>query len=63
MFWTRLRDSLLPVLVPVAALVIWHVSIYGRQFNLIPPPSDVALALYDLAFGGVYEDTFSQTLR
>ena len=35
---------------------------HGRKFSLIPPPSDVAIELYDLAFGGIYDDAFSQTI-
>lgn len=62
LFWTRLRGPVLAVLLPVAALVMWHFATYGRKFNLIPPPSEVALALHDLAFGGIYDDAYSQTL-
>ena len=43
-------------------LVIWHFSTYGRKYSLIPPPSDVAIELYDLAFGGIWDDAYSQTL-
>ncbi len=43
-------------------LIIWHLFTYGRKYSLIPPPSDVALSLYDLAFGGINDDAYSQTL-
>ena len=51
------------MLFPAVVLVIWHFATYGRKFSLIPPPSEVALALYDLAFGGIYDDAYSQTLH
>src|SRR5258707_14624184 len=48
---------------PVGVLVFWHLATYGRKYSLIPPPSEVAIELYDLAFGGIYDDAFSQTLH
>lgn len=62
-FASRLRGPLLAVIFPAAVLVIWHFATYGKKFSLIPPPSEVALALYDLAFGGIYDDAYSQTLH
>ena len=47
---------------PLALLVLWHFTTYGRKYSLIPPPSDVAIELYDLAFGGIYDDAYSRTL-
>src|SRR3981189_3842494 len=48
---------------PVGVLVFWHLATYGRKYSLIPPPREVAIELYDLAFGGIYDDAFSQTLH
>ena len=59
----RLRETAIALAFPLAVLVIWHFGTYGRKYSLIPPPSDVALALYDLAFGGINDDAFSQTLH
>ena len=59
----RARLLLLPIAFPVAVLVGWHLATYGRKYSLIPPPSEVALALYDLAVGGLYDDAFSRTLH
>jgi len=59
----RLRGALLTVAFPVGVLVFWHFATYGRKYSLIPPPSDVALELYDLAFGGIFDDAYSQTLH
>jgi NitT/TauT family transport system permease protein len=58
----RLKNPALAALFPVAVLVFWHFATYGRKYSLIPPPSDVAIELYDMAFGGIYDDAYSQTL-
>jgi NitT/TauT family transport system permease protein len=58
----RLGKPLLGAVFPIAMLAIWHFLTYGRPYSLIPPPSDVALELYDLAFGGIYDDAYSGTL-
>lgn len=59
----RLRDVAIALAFPAAVLVVWHVATYGRKYSLIPPPSDVATALYDLAVGGINDDAFSRTLH
>jgi NitT/TauT family transport system permease protein len=61
--WDRLRIVLLALAFPLAVLVVWHFATFGRKYSLIPPPSDVALELYDLAFGGLFDDAYSQTLH
>lgn len=58
----RLRNPAIALLFPVVVLVFWHLMTYGRKFSLIPPPSAVAIQLYDLAVGGIYDDVFSQSL-
>jgi NitT/TauT family transport system permease protein len=58
----RLKNPAIAALFPLAVLVIWHFSTFGRKYSLIPPPSDVAIELYDLAFGGIWDDAYSQTL-
>ena len=60
---SRLRDPLLAILFPAVVLVIWHFATYGRKYSLIPPPVEVARALYDLAFGGINDDAYSRTLH
>jgi NitT/TauT family transport system permease protein len=47
---------------PVVVLTLWHFATYGRKFSLVPPPSEVAKELWDLAFGGIYDDAYSRTL-
>jgi len=59
----RLCDPLLAVIFPIVVLVLWHFATYGRKYSLIPPPTDVAPSLYDLAFGGIYDDAYSRTLH
>jgi len=59
----RLRNPLLAVIFPGAVLIFWHLATYGRKYSLIPPPSDVASALWDLAFGGINDDAYSKTLH
>jgi NitT/TauT family transport system permease protein len=48
---------------PVVVLTLWHFATYGRKFSLVPPPSEVAKELWDLVFGGIYDDAYSQTLH
>ncbi|TDR88878.1 ABC transporter permease [Enterovirga rhinocerotis] len=52
----------LALVLPVAILVAWHLATEGRTYSLIPSPSAVAVALYDLAFGGINDDAFSASL-
>jgi NitT/TauT family transport system permease protein len=61
-YLARRKNPAIAALFPLAVLVIWHFSTYGRKYSLIPPPSDVAIELYDLAFGGIWDDAYSQTL-
>jgi NitT/TauT family transport system permease protein len=61
-FWERIKTPALGAAFPLAVLVLWHFATYGKKFSLIPPPSEVAIELYDLTFGGIYDDAYSQTL-
>jgi NitT/TauT family transport system permease protein len=63
LIWRRLKNPAAAAILPVVALVIWHFATFGHKFSLIPPPSEVALELYDLALGGVYDDAYSATLH
>lgn len=57
------RGHLVALAFPVVVLAMWHFATYGRKYSLIPPPSEVAVALYDLAVGGINDDAFSATLH
>jgi NitT/TauT family transport system permease protein len=61
--WRRVRGAFVALAFPVGVLVLWHLATFGRKYSLVPPPSDVALELYDLAFGGIYDDAYSRTLH
>jgi NitT/TauT family transport system permease protein len=58
----RWRSVATALVFPVVVLTLWHFATYGRKFSLVPPPSEVAKELWDLAFGGIYDDAYSQTL-
>jgi NitT/TauT family transport system permease protein len=60
---SRLRDAAIALAFPIVVLAAWHVATYGRKYSLVPPPSEVAKSLYDLAFGGIYDDAYSGTLH
>lgn len=61
--WQRARAILLAVSFPIALVVAWHFATSGRPNALIPPPSEVWLALRDLTAGGINDDAFSETLH
>jgi NitT/TauT family transport system permease protein len=52
----------LALIVPVLLVALWWVATAGRPDGLIPPPPVVGVALWDLAFGGINDDAFSQML-
>jgi NitT/TauT family transport system permease protein len=56
------RRAIWAIAVPVVFLVFWWLATKDRQFGLIPPPAEVGKTLWDLAFGGIYDDAFSATL-
>jgi NitT/TauT family transport system permease protein len=61
-FWPRVKSILAPLVVPVLLLLAWHAAVRISGTQLIPSPKDVGLMLYDFAFGGIYDDAFSETL-
>jgi NitT/TauT family transport system permease protein len=60
--WPRLKALLTPLFVPILLLAGWDVAVRLSGTQLIPLPKAVGLTLYDFAFGGVYDDAFSETL-
>jgi NitT/TauT family transport system permease protein len=58
----RLSRRPLALIVPLLLLALWWWGTAGRPDGLIPPPPVVAVALWDLAFGGIYDDAFSGML-
>lgn len=59
---SRLGNIAVALAFPAAILAGWHFATAGEGYSLVPPPAEVARATWDLAFGGIYDDAFSQTL-
>jgi len=59
---TWLVNWLVPALLPLALLVAWDLAIRLTGTMLVPSPREVGLMLWDFAFGGIYDDAFSETL-
>jgi NitT/TauT family transport system permease protein len=53
---------LLRIVVPVLLLLAWWIGTALRPGGLIPSPHEVGTALWDLAFGGINDDAFSEML-
>jgi NitT/TauT family transport system permease protein len=51
-----------PVLAPAAFLLFWWAATRNNSDGLIPPPMEVGRAIWDLAFGGLNDDAFSDML-
>ena len=56
------RQAALALAAPLLGLLAWHLGTSGRAYSLIPPPWEVAIQWWDLAFGGIYDDLYSATL-
>ena len=63
------RTVLLGLPVPILFLLLWHVGRqnewelpFGIRMGFLPLPGDVAVSLWDYAFGGLNDDAFSQLL-
>jgi NitT/TauT family transport system permease protein len=59
----RLREPALALIVPAGLVLFWHLATRGNPYGLVPPPAEVWSALWDLSFGGINDDAFSQTLH
>ncbi len=59
----HLRTVLTAVALPLILIAGWHAGVRITGTRLIPVPWDVGLMLYDFAFGGIYDDTYSKTLH
>lgn len=60
--WTRLRPTVLALIVPALLLLFWQMATRLRWTRLIPSPYEVAEYMVDFAVGGIYDDAFSGTL-
>jgi NitT/TauT family transport system permease protein len=44
-------------------VVVWQVGVKLGGSRLIPPPTEVAIMMWDFAVGGIWDDAFSRTLH
>ena len=58
----RAKAVALASVVPLALLLLWDVMVRWTGTRLIPPPSGVAIMMWDFAFGGIYDDAYSASL-
>lgn len=58
----RARSIALSLVVPILFVLFWQISTTVGHSRLIPPPTTVAVMMYDFAFGGIWDDAFSRTL-
>lgn len=59
----RYQPLLLGALLPILLIVLWDQAVQLTGTRLIPRPYAVAQMLWDFVFGGIYDDTFSQTFH
>jgi NitT/TauT family transport system permease protein len=58
----RARAVVLALIVPVCLMVIWDVMVRWTGTRLVPSPYGVAVMMWDVAFGGIYDDAYSASL-
>jgi len=59
---TWMQNWLVPALLPLALLFAWDLAVRLTGTMLVPSPREVGMMLWDFAFGGIYDDAFSETL-
>jgi NitT/TauT family transport system permease protein len=60
--WTRLKPTVLALIVPLLLLAFWQVATTQQWTRLIPTPYAVAECMVDFAVGGIFDDAYSGTL-
>ncbi len=60
--WTRLKPTVLALIVPLLLLAFWQVATTQHWTRLIPTPYAVAECMVDFAVGGIFDDAYSATL-
>lgn len=53
---------LVPAILPLLLLLAWDLAVRATGTMLVPSPKEVGVMLWDFAFGGIYDDAFSETL-
>lgn len=61
-FLARIRAVALGIGFPALLVIVWHYLVVATGTKLIPTPYQVALMMYDFAFGGIHDDAFSATI-
>lgn len=61
--WSRLKAVGLALIVPVSLVLFWEFMVRWTGTRLVPLPGDVATMMWDFAFGGIYDDAFSNSLH
>lgn len=57
-----MTNWLVPAVLPLLLLLAWDVAVRATGTMLVPSPKEVGVMLWDFAFGGIYDDAFSETL-
>jgi NitT/TauT family transport system permease protein len=58
----RIAPVALALIFPACVLVLWQAATASGWLRIVPRPYEVAVMMWDFAFGGVYDDAFSGTL-
>ena len=58
----RFRSILLGIAFPILLIIVWDRAVAISGTPLVPSPWQVAIMMYDFAFGGIYNDAFSGTI-
>ncbi len=58
----RVWKVALGAIFPILLIVAWHFAVVLTKNRLIPVPYEVAVMMWDFAFGGIYDDAFSASL-
>ena len=58
----KLRSIGLGAGFPVLLVLLWHFAVAFTDTRLVPSPRQVAVMMYDFAFGGIYDDAFSASI-
>jgi NitT/TauT family transport system permease protein len=57
-----IKPVALALIFPACVLALWEFVTVSGRLRIVPPPYDVAVMMWDFAFGGIYDDAFSGTL-
>ncbi|MDB5807537.1 MAG: ABC-type nitrate/sulfonate/bicarbonate transport system, permease component, partial [Betaproteobacteria bacterium] len=61
-FGARLAGIAKMLILPIVLIIAWHVAVKATGTRLIPTPYMVGVMLWDISFGGVYDDAYSKSI-